>query len=369
MGRGETPTPAHAVRPGEVERTVKRMNGLVGGLVLVGAMVGGFTDCEQSQGDGAPRTGAKEVRIALQPIPHFAPLYVAKEKGWLQEEFLRQGAIVKWSSFPAGPPMNESFASGKQDIGLMGDAPAIIGRAAGIDTRIIGRSSSGPTALAVVVGKHSPISSPGDLRGKKVATVKGSSAHHLLTIVLRNGGMTTDDIRFLNMSQGAIATALEKGEIDAAAVWEPLITRLSGQGTARVLVDGTGLKKGILVIVATKAFVDRDPRLVRKFLEVYERGREYIRENPREAARLLSGEVKLPPVQLQKVLARFDFDPRLSDDDIAELKSSEAFMRAARIIRERVDIATFVSPAPPGPSGSTGGSSFRGAAPGTIGVE
>ena len=337
--------------------------GLAAGLVLVGAIAGGFTGCERSQGNSPPRTGAREVRIALQPIPHFAPLYVAKEKGWLQEEFLRQGAIVKWSSFLAGPQMNESFASGEQDIGLMGDAPAIIGRAAGIDTRIIGRTSSGPTALAVVVGKHSPISSPGGLRGKKVATVKGSYAHHLLTIVLRNSGMTTDDIRFLNMSQGDIATALEQGDIDAAAVWEPLITRLSDQGTARVLVDGTGLKKGILVMVATKAFVDRDPVLVRKFLEVYERGREYIRANPRQAALLLSGDVKLPPGQLERVLARFDFDPRLSDDDIAELKSSEEFMRAARIIKERVDIATFLSPVPLDPSGSRDAPSSRTAVP------
>lgn len=333
---------------------MKRMNGLAAGLVLVGTVMGGFSGCERSPGNGAPRTGAMEVRIALQPIPQFAPLYVAKEKGWLQEEFLRQGAIVKWSSFPAGPPMNESFAAGEQDIGLMGDAPAIIGRAAGMDTRIIGRTSSGPTALAVVVGKHSPISSPRDLRGRKVATVKGSSAHHLLMIVLRNGGMTTDDIRFVNMSQGDIATALGKGDIDAAAVWEPLVTRLSDQGTARVLADGTGLKKGILVSVATKAFIDRNPGLVRKFLEVYERGREYIRGNPREAARLLSGEMNLPPGQLERVLARFDFDPRLSDDDIAEMKSSEKFMSAARIIKKRVDIATFLTPAPPGSSVSPG---------------
>jgi len=39
-------------------------------------------------------------------------------------------------------------------------------------------------------------------------------------------------------------------------------------------------------MVATKAFVDRNPGLARKFLEVYERGREYIRANPRQAALL-----------------------------------------------------------------------------------
>jgi len=81
----------------------------------------------------------------------------------------------------------------------------------------------------------------------------------------------------------------------AGVIWEPLITRLSDEGTARVLVDGTGIKNGILVIVATNSFVARNPDLIRKFLEVYERARDFLRENPREAARLISGEVNLPP--------------------------------------------------------------------------
>ncbi len=323
---------------------MKKTLGLTAVSLLICATACGCTGDGGSPRGEAARNGTKEVRIALQPIPHFAPLFVAKQKGWLQEEFLRQGAIVKWSSFLAGPPMNESFAAGGQDIGLMGDAPALIGRAAGMDTRIIGRTSSGPAALAIVVGKHSSIKSPKDLKGKKVATVKGSYAHHLLAIVLQNSGLTADDIRFLNMSQGDIGTALQKGDIDAGAIWEPLITRLTDEGTARVLVDGTGIKSGILVIVATNSFVARNPDLVRKFLEVYERARDFLRENPREAARLISGEVNLPPGQLEKVLAKFDFDPRLSGNDITELRKSEEFMKSAHIIKTPVDIAAFVGP-------------------------
>lgn len=319
----------------------------VAATLLIGVTLNGCTGNGGSPRDGASRGGAKEVRIALQPIPHFAPIMVAKQKGWLQEELMRKGAIVKWSSFLAGPAMNESFAAGEQDIGLMGDAPAIIGRAAGMDTRIIGRTSSGPTGLAILVGKQSEIKSPKDLKGKKVATVKGSYAHHLLAIVLEKNGLTAADIQFLNMSQGDIGTALQKGDIDAGAVWEPLITKLLDQGTARVLVDGTGIKNGILVIVATNSFAVRNPELVRKFLEVYERGRDFVRENPREAARLIAAEVNLPPGQIEKVLTRFDFDPHLTDQDIVELRKTEEFMRSVHIIKAPVDIAAFVSPPTP----------------------
>ncbi len=119
---------------------------------------------------------ANELRIATQPIPQYAPIFIAKHKKWVEEELSKVHAksTLKWSSFSAGPPINESFASGQQDIGFLGDTPAIIGKAARIDTRIIALTSSGPKALAVVVPTKSRIKSSKDLKGKKVAVVKGS---------------------------------------------------------------------------------------------------------------------------------------------------------------------------------------------------
>ncbi|CAG0934273.1 partial Putative aliphatic sulfonates-binding protein, partial [Rhodocyclaceae bacterium] len=137
-------------------------------------------------GGMAAVAGASEIRIATQPIPHYAPIFVAKQKKWVEEELAKVGAkpALKWTSFAAGPPINESFASGQQDIGFLGDTPAIIGKAAGINTRIIGLTSTGPRSLAVIVPSASKIRSPKELKGKKVAVVKGSYAHHLLVLVL-----------------------------------------------------------------------------------------------------------------------------------------------------------------------------------------
>ena len=95
---------------------------------------------------------SEEIRFATQPIPHYAPLFVAKHKNWIAEELAKIGAKrATWASFLAGPPINESFAAGQQDIGFLGDTPAIIGKSAGINTRIIALTSSGPKSLAVIV--------------------------------------------------------------------------------------------------------------------------------------------------------------------------------------------------------------------------
>ena len=289
---------------------------------------------------------ADEIRFATQPIPHYAPIFVAKHKKWLDEELAKVGAkpTLKWSSFAAGPPINESFAAGQQDIGFLGDTPAIIGKAAGINTRIIGLTSTGPKSLAVVVPTKSGIKSPRDLKGKKVAVVKGSYAHHLLVLVLRKGGLTTSDIELINLSQADIATSIVNGTIDAAAIWDPLITKLESQGAVRVLADGSGIKKGALVIIASNDFVTKHRDQTKAVLKAYQRGAEFIKANPKGAAQLIAKDVNLSNDQLLKLLAKFDYNPALQADDIEELKVVEVFMKNNALIKSHVNIDTFADP-------------------------
>lgn len=327
----------------------KKMISLLGILLTMGILI---TGCGSSENKGASDTSgaagqpagvtAKEIRIATQPIPQYAPIFVAKRNGWLEEEYQKLGVTIQWSSFESGPPMNESFASGGQDVGLLGDSAAIIPKAAGQDNRIIGVTSSGPQALAVLVPKDSPITSPKELEGKKISVVKGSYAHHLLSIVLKNNGLTTDDISFINMTQGDTAAALVTGDIDAGVVWEPLITKLTDDGTARLLIDGTGIKSGLLVTVATNKFATANPELIKIYLQAYQRGAEFIQSNPEEAAQLIAEDVRLTPEQLVKVMSKLDFHPAIDQEDIAELKKSEEFMRNEGLITTQVDIDAFV---------------------------
>ena len=304
-------------------------------FIAIALALFGAAGCHRSE-------GAKVVRVALQPLPLFGPVFVMKQKGWLEDELRKKGVSVQWTSFQAGPPMNESFAAGEQDIGFMGDSPAIIGRASGQDTRIIGISSTGPRSLAVVVPTGSAIATPADLKGKKIGVVKGSFAHHLVVLVLQAAHLGLDDVQLINLTHADVAVALEKGDIDAGGIWEPLLTKLESEGKIRVLQDGTGIKKGALVITARNAFASRNPELVQTFLRLYKRGEELVRDHPEEAAELISRDVKLPPERLRTVLAKSDFDPALHPDDVEELKRSEAFMRSVGITKTAVDIDAFI---------------------------
>ena len=72
-----------------------------------------------------------EVHFAIQPSAAFIPLYVAKEKGWLDEAMAEYGVSVYWHSFDSGPPINESLLSGESDVGVLGDVPTVFAIALG----------------------------------------------------------------------------------------------------------------------------------------------------------------------------------------------------------------------------------------------
>lgn len=107
----------------------------------------------------AERVLARELRIAELPGVPFSAIVLARQKGWVEEELQRAGAkdvTVKWLRLSGGPAANEAFAAGNIDIAAMGDTPALIGRANGLDTKLVGFACSGAKAEALLVRANSP---------------------------------------------------------------------------------------------------------------------------------------------------------------------------------------------------------------------
>lgn len=310
-------------------------------LVLVASLLGAI-GCGKGQSKQTEGNKTKTLNVAIQPAASYAPLYVVKEKGWLEEELKTKGVEVKWTSFASGPPENESFAAKQQDIGVMGDVPGIVGKSAGQKTKIIGISAYGPKAFAVVVPKESDITSPSQLKGKKVAIVVGSYAQHLLQKVLDANSLKTSDISIINMEIGDMQNALSKKEVDAAVMWEPNTTKTEDNGVGKVLVDGTNLKRGDLLIIGREDYITQNPETTEIFLKAYKRGSDFIASNPDEAAKLIAKDFNLEPEQLKKVLPKYIYSTNITNEDITELKESAKFLKSQNLIKTDVDIDQFV---------------------------
>lgn len=191
-------------------------------------------------------------------------LGVARDQGFIEEEFNAIG--VKAELVPmtgAGPAINEALASSNLDIGFLGDVPAIIGKAAGIDTQLISFSGLNNGA-SLVVTKGAGYTSVTDLKGKKIATQKGAYMHKVLIDILTDNGLTIKDIEFINLNAQGAAEAFISGNVDGVVVGGSTLSNLVEGGYGDVLVDYREHPEwncGSYGIARTK-FVDENPDII-----------------------------------------------------------------------------------------------------------
>ena len=120
-------------------------------------------------------------------------LVILKQQGVLEKRF--PNTKVSWIEFPAGPQLLEALSVGALEFGLTGDSPPVFAQVAGKDLYYVGAEPAKPESSAVLVLQDSPIKSLGDLKGKKIALQKGSSAHYLLVRALEKAGVLWGDIQ------------------------------------------------------------------------------------------------------------------------------------------------------------------------------
>ena len=327
------------------------MKAIFHGIAMLAAtIVLGVAGCSdqtgKAEGKGAEKdapAAATVLRIGVQPYPLYAPLWAAKEQGYLDEELARVGATHTWTSFKAGPIVNEAVASGNIDIGVMADMPAILARSSGQDVVIFSHLAHGERALALIVKRDSPIQNVGDIKGRKIAFVKGSYAQHLLALLLKNNGLSFNDITSVNIGAGDMPAALEQGDIDGALVWEQYISQLVVPGRARVVADGTGIKKGNNVAYVVSSFGKAHPEVLVAFVKAVQRGADYINADKKAAAARLAKAFSVSPEVLEAVFDNFTYYARFEADDIAELEKVKNYILAEKIIPRDVPIGELLT--------------------------
>ncbi len=104
----------------------------------------------------------------------------------LEKAFLKDGVKIEWTFFKgAGPAVNEAFANHQVDLAFLGDLAGIIGRANGLDTRLIAALARDINGyLAVQPGQG--IKDLKDLKGKQIALFRGTALQLSFDSVLRS---------------------------------------------------------------------------------------------------------------------------------------------------------------------------------------
>lgn len=302
------------------------------------------TDSEaEIEEPGSEKDEGAVLRFGAQPYPLYSSVYVAYELGYLDEELNAIGASYVWNEFNSGPLVNEAVAAGEADMGFMADLPAIIAKSTGQPIEVVSNVAYGEKGLAVLVPQDSDISSVADLKGKKIAYATGSYAQHLLALLLDKEGLTLDDVESVNLGAADQPAALATGEVDAIVIWEQYISKLTSEGSAKVLADGTGVKKGNMINYFVTDYAEAHPLVVEAYLKALNRADELIASDPETAAEAIADDFGVDKDLMVQILGNFTFTTMLEDDDIAEITAVKDFSLEAGIIQNDFDIDSFIN--------------------------
>ena len=294
-------------------------------------------------GGGSTEEGSSsEVRIAVQPSAAFIPLYIAREKGWLEEALQEKGVEVVWNDFESGPPINESMAAGSSDIACLGDVPTVSALAAGQDNVIFASACEAPDSYQMLARADSDIQGPADLKGKKIGTVVGSTGHVLTEKLLKTAGMDLSDVEIVNISMGDAQVVLENNEVDAVAAWEPNVTRMLQTGKIKSVGKGSdcGLL-GVNTLVARTAYAENNADIIDVIVEQYARGVAAMDGLDQETVEAVSTALTIDPELFYTVSSSYDYVVAISEEADTSLQETIDFLVSIDVISESFDVTPY----------------------------
>jgi sulfonate transport system substrate-binding protein len=151
---------------------------------------------------------------------------------------------ITWAEFPAAAPLIEAMNAQAIELGVVGDAPFTFGFAAGVPMRVIATRRSTQRGLAIVVPGNSPAHTLTDLRGKRIATGRGSVGHFLVLAALRQANIPVDAVKLIFLLPADAHSALTAGAVDAWSTWEPYTSQVEVLEGGRQIVNGVGIAPG-----------------------------------------------------------------------------------------------------------------------------
>ena len=245
-------------------------------LGLLAAMVGSAPQLALPQTRPAPAN----VRVAVMPVANFAPMAVARDKGFFTDENLN----VTWTTVPQGAIAVEAVFGGSAEVGGGSIFEPMVARGNGLDMVFLAASarirSEPPDNSGVAVRAEDDIKGPKDLVGKKVSAslINGPNYVHMREW-LQRGGVDPSSVQFLEIPFPQMADALFQKRLDAVWNVEPFLTFMIRSGNARMIAypyQENVPKMDITGYVAKESWVKANPDVAARFKRAIDKATTHL---------------------------------------------------------------------------------------------
>jgi sulfonate transport system substrate-binding protein len=263
----------------------------------------------------------EEIRIGTQKGGFFPAV---RQRHSVESALAPLGVDVRWIDFQFGPPLLEAINAGSVDFGYVGDAPPIFAQAGGARIKYVAAVKSAGQTQAIVVPKDSPIKTLADLRGKRVAFGKGSSAHNLLVAALEKAGLAWSDITPAPLAPADATAAFVKGSVDAWSIWDPYLALAELKENVRVIAFDGDVHKANAFYIASTDIVAKSPALVARLNAIFASEAAWADQHHEEVAQALTEATGVDIEATRRFVGRSNYRPVPVDDDVIQSQQAVA---------------------------------------------
>lgn len=309
-----------------------------------------FTGCSNNSGGSSDSSSegskAKVVNIATMNLVN-GDLIAQYEKYYEKE----LGVDVKLVNFDSGKDVNTALAAGSIDIAELGSAPTANGISSGLDYKVFWVGDILGSAESLVVKNDLNAKSLSDLKGKKIATPFASTSHYSLLNALKLAGVSEDEVTLLDLEPDDIYASWQRGDIDAAYIWYPVLGKLLEDGTTLTdsgkLAD-QGVVTGDLNVVRTE-FAEQNPDVVTNYVKIQIKANEVLNNDKEKAAKEVASVLEIEESDAANQITQYKYltlDEQLDffKNDLADtLKQTADFLVEQKSITSAPEKSEFES--------------------------
>lgn len=261
------------------------------GLALTAVMTASFVLAGCGSSKETSTDGKVTVKIGTQQMPNDEG--IAKALNYFQEE-MGDKVTVEIVEFSSGKDVNTALAAGSIDFGLEGSCPAALAIAQDLGVELIWIHEVLGDVESLVATASSGVKDVSDLKGKKVAVPFASTAHFSVLKAIEKAGLRTSDVTLLDMQPDKIYASWNTGDIDAAYIWEPTLSQLTGKTT--VTTSGELAKAGYMtsnVEVVRSKFAEAHPEIVAAYVKALNKSVELYKSDKETAVKTIAAALEL----------------------------------------------------------------------------
>jgi len=246
-------------------------------------------------GGAAALASGPAIALADAPIKiRIGYLHVLSVDGhlWLADHLKSwesEGLLIEPHEFTTGVELFQALVGGSLDVlttgGVLSNFPA---RGQG---KVFLVNDLEYATGQIWVHPTQGINSLADLKGKQIATTRGTTAHDLLHQALKSVGLdSTKDVEIVNERMSDAVTAFIAGAVPAVSLWVPFNIPIKAKSPdAKMLVDAGAFPNATIVDgwAARNDFYDTRKDVLRSVIRAWVAANDMITNQPQEALTIL----------------------------------------------------------------------------------